>query len=965
MRKEKWCRAFCFLLYFVSALCLSNPSSAQSARSPLIGLAVNERGIRARFETNRLAIDLPIDNSQHKAISARVALELVEPSGDVPSRIARDAKLSPGLNQVKFALPTDFVAREKTAQLDLLYYRLRYSVQAASAPAASGIVSVGEVTSNAFELHVEQPWVAALGQNYTLHLRAIHPITGRPVAGVMVHASIDVDADDGKPLVSKTIATDREGFAALAFLMPPQVNGNNLDVEVVGRLGDFSTTADGEVFLDNEIRSSLSTDKTLYRPGQTLHMRLTMFGEDKKAAADQAATLTITDPDNTLVYREQVKTSKFGIASADWPIPGDLRLGSYQIEATDDNQRMRADAVAEISRYDLPAFEVTAAPDRSSYLPGQNAVIDVHADYVFGKPVRRGHVRVVHEADRKWNFRDQKWDIQEDGVWEGDTNDGGHYAASVDLSKDEQALADDDYQRFSDLNFAAYFTDASTGRTEQHRFTVRVTKDPIHIYLIGAGTQVSKIPSDFYVSTDYADGTPASCDVEIQTVPESDPHAGAQAVPPPRVLKHVRTNRYGVAKVSGLVLPPDMEGTNGMDYQDVEFIARDSKGATGRHSETIFEDENDYGADLETNKTLFRLSDPIDVSLATNAPDATFIVEALNDRKTIESKTVRVRGGQAAVEFLPNPAFQNRVDIIAYAVGAAANDSTFDSTIFAVRSVFFPKDDALKLDVKMAKPTYKPGEEATADLHITGADHTGQQGAIGLAVVDEALEQLEKTDSEFGRRGYMYGDYWRTDDDSSTIAGISERDLMKLDMDHPLPSGLDLVAEILLLNHSPEPKTFDSDSHPQGSLALFANEIDPQIKPIKSALDASQAKTGAYPINQSELDAVLKPAGSDLSATSDPWGTPYRAKFSVERDSYILQIESAGPDKTFGTADDFSVLQTTWQYFKKTADAISLAVNAYHDRTGGFIRDLPTLASELVPFGVDWNNRKRPLGPRL
>ena len=47
----------------------------------------------------------------------------------------------------------------------------------------------------------------------------------------------------------------------------------------------------------------------------------------------------ITDPENTLVYGVSQKTSRYGIASADWQIPDNLRLGTYEISAEFDGGR--------------------------------------------------------------------------------------------------------------------------------------------------------------------------------------------------------------------------------------------------------------------------------------------------------------------------------------------------------------------------------------------------------------------------------------------------------------------------------------------------------------------------------------------------------------------------------------------------------------------------------------------------
>ena len=54
-----------------------------------------------------------------------------------------------------------------------------------------------------------------------------------------------------------------------------------------------------------------------------------------------------------------------------------------------------------LGRFTRPNFAVKVQPDQSYYLPGQNAEVKVSADYLFGRPVSRGQVRVVREVERE------------------------------------------------------------------------------------------------------------------------------------------------------------------------------------------------------------------------------------------------------------------------------------------------------------------------------------------------------------------------------------------------------------------------------------------------------------------------------------------------------------------------------------------------------------------------------------
>jgi A-macroglobulin TED domain/Alpha-2-macroglobulin family/Carboxypeptidase regulatory-like domain/A-macroglobulin receptor binding domain len=228
-------------------------------------------------------------------------------------------------------------------------------------------------------------------------------------------------------------------------------------------------------------------------------------------------------------------------------------------------------------------------------------------------------------------------------------------------------------------------------------------------------------------------------------------------------------------------------------------------------------------------------------------------------------------------------------------------------------------------------------------------------------VVDEALEERERTDLEFGGRGAFRGFGDEVSGTDGQVAGLRLSDLKKIDMNKPVSADMDLLAEVLLHPDVTPPETFASSGTPDLS-NLFVDEIVPAIRPITGALAARFARTGDYPTTQEALDAFLASEGHRLAEAKDPWGTAYRADFRLQQDFYYLDLISAGPDKKFGTNDDFRAAEMKWNYFAKTALAMKSAVSDYHERTGEFIRDQETLKTEMARLGVDIDSLRDPWG---
>ena len=213
-----------------------------------------------------------------------------------------------------------------------------------------------------------------------------------------------------------------------------------------------------------------------------------------------------------------------------------------------------------ISRYELPTYTVKVHPDRAYYLPGQNASVEVRADYLFGKPVQRAKVKVVRQENRHWDSEKQEWVADESQALEGELDSDGKFTAHVDLTGDFHDFKEYSYQRFEDVNLAAYVTDLSTKRTEQRRFKLRLSAQPIHLYLSTAGTITADTPFVLYVTSSYADGTPASVDGVVEaarsdSVGQFDEEPSMSDRVP---LGKFHTNHYGVGRVELQPLPKDL-----------------------------------------------------------------------------------------------------------------------------------------------------------------------------------------------------------------------------------------------------------------------------------------------------------------------------------------------------------------------------------------------------------------------
>ncbi|MBS1797074.1 MAG: carboxypeptidase regulatory-like domain-containing protein [Acidobacteria bacterium] len=908
------------------AVCLF-PVRAQTVIETESSILFNETSadVALRIENPKAAFDAPLK------------LELLDAAGEVRGRAEQTATIETGRRDYRLTLPVGELLKKSEA--GLAWFRLRYRVGA-----ASGVVSVSQMTSNIFELRVIASGALLTGMNYRSRIRALNPFTQKPVAGVTLDARLELGlrGDGGQKLgLDAAGETDADGFADLDFRIPieSEFDGDG-ELRVTGRKnGLVREAADDVRAATGDLNFLMLVDKPIYQPGQSLDVRglLLKGGEGKTVAADREVEFRVEDEDDTVLYRERVRTSAFGIAAISWKIPENAKLGDYlirvkNVRAGDDDNYIGYQKF-KVSRYDLPNFVVNAKALKPYYLPNEKeAEVEVSADYLFGRPVTKGKVRVVRETSREWNWKEQKYDIKEGESHEGKTDDNGKFTARFDLGEDFDDL--DDSDKFDDLHLTAYLTDLTTNRTEQRRFDVRVTREPIHVYLIKPNDDYNpNLPVKAYVSTFYADGSPAACDVELKGREEDSDQKF-------RTLQKIRTNSYGAGKIE--FKRPKFEDES--DDLEIQLVAKDKNGLKGTYgvgedNDESLEFDDDDVLRIVTDRTIYKPGEPIGVELESTVESGLVYVDVVSGFSVVESRAVRLTNHRATLEIPYRPEFRGEIKLAAFL------ETDDDELIGAARGVIFPAQTNLRVDAAFDREYYKPGEAAKVGFGVFDAAGGAVEAALGVVVFDKAVEERARTDADFdgmfsGYRGWLgYG---------KAFGGVNIKDLNDLDLTKPVPDELQTVAEVMLYDTYYSPNIFHSSGYSTDAKSVYNDYFRKQFEPFEKMLKEHYAKTDSdHPTDDASLRKILRENRLDFDALRDPWEQPYRAVFETEKMNDVVRVVTAGPDKTFGTDDDFTVSTSSFEYFTPTGKTIDRAVENYHKRTGGFIRDEKTLLQEL------------------
>ncbi len=932
-------------------------------------------------------LELPFVNPSGQTVEFSCLLEMIDEKGVVRSSTSGQFQAAPGTTIQKIAWVSPLPSYSPSK---LGWFRLRYTLRPRSAPgiaSASGVVQLGRIIADAFEVRITGAEHVALGSKYPVRIRVDDPANGHPLRDVPVEVELTIDDDDDHA-VTKKLTTDGDGYAVTVFDLPSGSSAKEGEVNVTATRGPYDESEKISFKFLKPATLTVTTDKPLYQPGQTVHMRLLGFGFDKRAWEGAKIEVAIENQESAEEFHSTVTSSKFGVATADWEVPEKLRLGNYsiraEIESPDADYPVRASAEVRVGRYDLPTFTVTAKPDRPFYLPGQDALIEISADYLFGKPVQRAKVKVVREEQRRWNFKEQRFVANESAAVEGELDGAGKFTAHFSLAERFEDLRKS--YDFADISLAAYVTDLSTGRTEQRRFQVRLSHKPVHIYLTTEDPLGRGEPVVVYVTSFYADGTPVSVTGTIEAAQpndwgelDEDPDAAHRML-----IGSFHTNRLGVARVelpplpdSVIVAPHEQqsyyysgywayrrEWTN-RDWCHAQLLARgsDTKGLAGTGTQDLSVVLNKDYLEVRTDHALYHQGEAIAVSVVSNTKARDVIIEVSADSGAVASQVVHLRHGKAEVTVPYDPRLRGGVRITAYAMTGVQGE---DRALASTAKILFPTPQDLRVGVTMQKTTFRPGETASAGVRVLSPDGKSAESALGVLVFDRAVAERVRSDEDFGRQyGFSIYDYFRYY--SVGVAGITYRDLLNLDSTKPFSDDLDLLAGLVLqrsYEYESTGVTLSGSGAEYGreAAAHFKIDEDPELKWVEAALNQTYPATVQYPKNENEFREKLHAAGINPDDVRDPWNVPYRLVFSIAGAYDVLSLMSNGVDKRAGTADDFAATRFGWQYFKKTGEAIDAAASRYVLETGKYIRDYPTLRDELKKRNIDLDALRDPWG---
>ena len=264
-----------------------------------------------------------------------------------------------------------------------------------------------------------------------------------------------------------------------------------------------------DVRLEDKVSILLTTEKPIYQPGQTIHVRaLALDRSNHEAAANRKLTFEVEDSRGNKVFKKATQTDKFGIASAEFGLADEVNLGTYHLRALmgeSEAPTNTAEIALNVERYVLPKFKVavdfagSGSKSKRGYRPGDHVTGTVRANYFFGKPVDDAGITVKASS--------MDVSVFEVASVQGKTDHDGAYHFDLTLPKYFAG-------RPLSQGAARVLIEATVKDSAEHAETrgepITVSESPLIMTAVPeGGTLFPNLDNQVFILTSYPDGTPA------------------------------------------------------------------------------------------------------------------------------------------------------------------------------------------------------------------------------------------------------------------------------------------------------------------------------------------------------------------------------------------------------------------------------------------------------------------------
>lgn len=234
----------------------------------------------------------------------------------------------------------------------------------------------------------------------TLELVVVDAVSGQPVS----EAEVTIYTEKGGGYSpQQTYQADKQGTLKLDFL-----NSNkywyNAHTAADNAMPILNLWKNDYYYKESKRKEVLQlfTDRSIYRPGQTVYvsgLAYEMGKDSTRVLADKKYTVSLYDANNNETGKVEVRTNGFGSFSGQFVLPSPCLTGYFSLRAADTSVSFK------VEEYKRPTFDVTFEPVKVEYQVGDSIEVVGMAKTFAGAPVQNARVHYNISRSYAWVWR--------------------------------------------------------------------------------------------------------------------------------------------------------------------------------------------------------------------------------------------------------------------------------------------------------------------------------------------------------------------------------------------------------------------------------------------------------------------------------------------------------------------------------------------------------------------------------
>jgi TonB-dependent SusC/RagA subfamily outer membrane receptor len=641
----------------------------------------------------------------------------------------------------------------------------------------------------------------------TMRYQIVDRNTGTPIQSADVYLQSDTTKD--KSFLNKHFTTDRDGFVEL--------KRNNFydhitatvtykeDSAVFGELWiyqDYDREPDSETY---NAKVFLFTDRSIYRPGQTVYFKgimLKIINKKSTIVTGEYVEVFLEDANGEDVTSLRLKTNAYGSFSGEFKLPSSGLTGEFNIRADEDyeedsrfydnlNNFEYSDLTISVEEYKRPTFEVSFKPVTGIFKLKETVTVTGTAQAFNGSKISNAQAKYTVTRMARfpyWDFYLRQPDNygEEEEIASGATTTDKDGAFSISFEAIAPEKINEADRPMFHYKVTVDVTDIN-GETRTASTTVKVASYSLLVDLRGPSSFSKKKPNGVLsISSENLNGqyVPSKGTIRIFKLqsPETPVRQRPWEAPDAPLMTVEEFKKFFPHEAYGDESDPDRwrKGTQvhvtSFDTEkskDVKFLidaswksgayvaelsTTDPSGAivTDTHRFKIDETGNKDIADnelliFENDKLSYSIGEVVRLKIGSASQDITFTIDLERDHKIIKT-------------YVEHLSHQSKVIIIPVTEGMAEgfainctavnyNHFMFKRNLVQVQG----PDDRLEINTITFKDKLQPGAKETWSFEVTGKNAEKKQAEVLASMYDASLDQFKTHEWSFSpgdRSGY-------------------------------------------------------------------------------------------------------------------------------------------------------------------------------------------------------------------